>query len=216
MTPNRIIKEHECQETETDWIDDELPWKRTLQNRQETGQRVGLHWTKSGLAWWSSPGHRRWWGRGTGAEWEKHGGWHKEEDGRVSQVFFRFSFSLFFILAGGGTHRLPARKQSWLACFVQKRQRPRQCRMRPYRNPHSLKPGPHPHSLQQSDTQPQPTALNTPGRGIRPSSSSIYKPFVAFFWNKCATWTGFYQIVTIQIVSRLLTKTLCRRSNTLL
>lgn len=76
-----------------------------------------------------------------------------------------FSFPLCDNLARGGTHRLRARWPSWLACFVQKRQRPRQCRIRPYRNPHSLKPGPHPHSLQQSDTQPQPTALDTPGRG---------------------------------------------------
>lgn len=89
---------------------------------------------------------------------KRDGWWHEEEDWRNR---------LFLYLACGFTHRLQARWWSWLACFVQKQQRPRQCRIRPYRNPHSLKPGPHPHSLQQSDTQPQPTALDTPGRGGR-------------------------------------------------
>lgn len=94
--------------------------------------------------------------------------------------FFPPPFFFFLNLVCGGTHRLQARWQSWLACFVQKQQRPRQCRIRPYRNPHSLKPGPHPHSLEQSDTQPQPTALDTPGRGSRRDSDSICKQFMAF------------------------------------
>lgn len=108
-------------------------------------------------------------------EVEKNGWWHKDKTGGTG--LFRLFFSPFFglNLACGGTHRLQARWQSWLACFVQKQQRPRQCRIRPYRNPHSLKPGPHPHSLQQSDTQPQPTALDTPGRGSRPDSHSTCK-----------------------------------------
>lgn len=91
----------------------------------------------------------------------------RRKTGGTGLLFFSpFLRSLsVFNLACGVTHRLQARWQSWLACFVQKQQRPRQCRIRPYRNPHSLKPGPHPHSLQQSDTQPQPTALDTPGRG---------------------------------------------------
>lgn len=105
----------------------------------------------------------------------------RRKTGGTGLVFFSLSLSRFrFNLACGGTHRLQARWQSWLACFVQKQQRPRQCRIRPYRNPHSLKPGPHPHSLQQSDTQPQPTALDTPGRGSRPASDGICKWFIAF------------------------------------
>lgn len=103
----------------------------------------------------------------------------REGQGRFLSPF------LVFNLACGGTHRLQARWQSWLACFVQKQQRPRQCRIRPYRNPHSLKPGPHPHSLQQSDTQPQPTALDTPGRGSRAGSRSTCKQPTAFVWS-CA------------------------------
>lgn len=123
--------------------------------------------------------HQRW-GKGTRARGGE--GWLVTQGGRREGQGCFFSFNL----ACGGTHRLQARWQSWLACFVQKRQQPRQCRIRPYRNPHSLKPGPHPHSLQQSDTQPQPTALDTPGRGSRPASDSICKQLTAFVFCDCA------------------------------
>jgi len=160
-----------------DWID-KLPWTRT---RNEASRRCRLHWTESG---WRATGlptaHQRR-GKGTRA---KSGRRMVGDTRRKTGTDSFFLSPFFFILAGGGTHRLPARWQSWLACFVQKQQRPRQCRIRPYRNPHSLKPGPHPHSLQQSDTQPQPTALDTPGRGNRHASNCIHKQFVAFVWNR--------------------------------
>lgn len=169
-----IVTQHKSKIWKPELTDNELPWENTEQKEWQmrlvrqagcTGLCRSIC-SVTGLSTGSA--HQRW-GKGTTA---KRGG-RMVGDTRRKTGGTGFFFS--FLLACGGTHRLQARWQSWLACFVQKRQRPRQCRIRLYRNPHSLKPGPHPHSLQQSDTQPQPTALDTPGRGGRPASDSVCK-----------------------------------------